>query len=83
MSAPETVGPDALAAALGLTGDPQKVRAELYRARGRGEIPDPDRATLGGFARWSLPLAIEIVKSKGRPVPAAWTAAASAAGGGA
>lgn len=63
-----TIGPNELAAALGAD------RRELYRARGRGEIPEPDRPTLGGFARWSVKLAAKIVKSKGRKVPRAWGA---------
>lgn len=65
-SAPSTVGPNALAAALGTD------RAALYRAHNSGKIPAPDRPTLGGFARWSLPLAVRIVQAAGRPIPAAW-----------
>jgi hypothetical protein len=63
-----TVGPDALAAALGTN------RAALYRARAAGKIPEPDRPTIGGFARWSVALAADIVRRHGKPVPAAWSA---------
>jgi hypothetical protein len=73
----ETIGPNELAGALGAD------RRELYRARGRGEIPDPDRATLGGFARWSVRLATEIVRDRGRKVPASWGAQPAPAAGGA